>query len=233
MPGVNIPILEVKSGSLSVPVSISYDAGGRKVLDQTGPLAIGWVINAGGRISRTIHGKSGENITAHLKRAAELDQRIQSDFEYIGMTGQDNKYDIFSYNYGSTSGKFIFFDSQPILIQPKPILIERGDGFPEKIVDEKGIEYTFTSQELSYVQSANSPITSKLLTSIISANKKDTVLFAYKAFGVTDPQQSGSLVITDNYDTNGSDPGGWSDMKPSYSYSEQSNVVNYTVQRLT
>lgn len=53
---ISVPIYEVTSGSLSVPISLSYHAAGRKVYDQDGPIALGWSLNAGGMISRVIHG---------------------------------------------------------------------------------------------------------------------------------------------------------------------------------
>jgi hypothetical protein len=241
VPGISIPILEVKSGSLSVPISISYDASGRKVMDQTGPLAMGWVINAGGRISRTIHGKSDDthNFRPNLRNAADIDQRVRSDFEYLGGgtndsnydSNYDSQYDIFSYNYGSSSGKFILDENKkPVLIPSKSILVS-GSNFPDRIVDEKGVEYMFTSQEILNNQTGDSPITSKLLTSIISANKKDTVLFLYKGFNITDSPQDGSLTITDNYDIT-SPLGEWTDTKTSTIYTERSNAKVYTVERL-
>ncbi|HEY1202488.1 MAG TPA: hypothetical protein VGE79_15970, partial [Niastella sp.] len=37
VPDISVPLYEVKCGSLSLPVSISYHAAGRRVTDQTGP----------------------------------------------------------------------------------------------------------------------------------------------------------------------------------------------------
>ena len=50
LPQISIPIYEINSGSLSVPISISYHASGRKVYDQDGPIALGWSLNTGGSI---------------------------------------------------------------------------------------------------------------------------------------------------------------------------------------
>src|SRR4051812_31972766 len=56
LPQISIPLYEVKSGELSVPISISNHASGRRVNDQDGPVALGWSLNAGGMISRTSYG---------------------------------------------------------------------------------------------------------------------------------------------------------------------------------
>lgn len=58
LPHISIPIYEVTSGSLNVPISLSYHASGRKVYDQDGPIALGWSLNTGGMISRTIYGSA-------------------------------------------------------------------------------------------------------------------------------------------------------------------------------
>src|SRR4051812_37077514 len=57
VPSISVPIYEIKSGSLSWPISLSYHAGGRKSMDETGPVGLGWSLNASGAISRTIYGK--------------------------------------------------------------------------------------------------------------------------------------------------------------------------------
>jgi hypothetical protein len=53
----SIPIYEVKSGSLSLPISLSYVSGGTKITDDPGEIGLGWSLNAGGRIARTIYGR--------------------------------------------------------------------------------------------------------------------------------------------------------------------------------
>src|SRR5690242_12213898 len=54
---INIPIYEVKCGSLTVPISLNYSPRGRKVFDETGPVGIGWTLKAGGEIARTVYAK--------------------------------------------------------------------------------------------------------------------------------------------------------------------------------
>src|SRR5262245_52897899 len=56
-PSISIPLYEVKSWDISVPISISYNASGIRVADEAGRVGLGWVLNAGGAISRNIIGK--------------------------------------------------------------------------------------------------------------------------------------------------------------------------------
>ena len=59
-PVVNLPIYTIKEGTLEVPISISYHGGGIKVNELSGYIGIGWSLNAGGCISRSVHGLPDE-----------------------------------------------------------------------------------------------------------------------------------------------------------------------------
>jgi hypothetical protein len=59
---INIPIYTLSSHGINVPVSISYHASGIKVQDVASPVGLGWVLNAGGIISRTVLGQPDEYI---------------------------------------------------------------------------------------------------------------------------------------------------------------------------
>ena len=59
-PQINLPIYVVRSGELEVPVSISYHGGGIKLNEHAGIIGLGWSLNAGGCISRTVHGLPDE-----------------------------------------------------------------------------------------------------------------------------------------------------------------------------
>jgi YD repeat-containing protein len=56
LPSISIPLSELKGRSLSVPVSLSYHASGNRVSDIASSVGLGWVLNAGGVISRTVRG---------------------------------------------------------------------------------------------------------------------------------------------------------------------------------
>ena len=56
VPDISIPIYTIKLGSYSLPISISYHASGIKVADVASTVGLGWTLNAGGAISRTVEG---------------------------------------------------------------------------------------------------------------------------------------------------------------------------------
>ncbi|MFC3198176.1 hypothetical protein ACFOET_11195 [Parapedobacter deserti] len=56
VPNIEIPLYTIKSGGLQIPVSLSYHAGGFRVDEEAGRTGLGWTLNAGGVISRTVNG---------------------------------------------------------------------------------------------------------------------------------------------------------------------------------
>ncbi len=206
LPQISIPIYEVKSGSLSVPISISYHASGRKVYDQDGPVGLGWSLNAGGVISRSIYGSADfgtpttgtykfpypfklDNITnyndiTYLQKIIHSDQADCGDnFPWL-----DSEYDIFSYSFGNNSGKFFFKDDNnvktPMLLPQKPLIITPTFTSTSlnsiDITDENGIKYQFGPGE-RYQIGTNTATTTWILTKIVSPDNSDEITFNYTA----------------------------------------------------
>lgn len=53
---ISIPIFSITEGNLSLPISLSYHSGGIRVDEMASWVGLGWSINAGGVISRTVQG---------------------------------------------------------------------------------------------------------------------------------------------------------------------------------
>lgn len=51
---VEIPLYEIKSGNITVPITLSYNAEGIKIDDEAANVGMNWVINAGGNILRIV-----------------------------------------------------------------------------------------------------------------------------------------------------------------------------------
>jgi hypothetical protein len=60
LPSVDIPIYTVKGRSLSVPISIGYHSAGIRVGEIASWVGLGWALNAGGCITRTVQGLPDE-----------------------------------------------------------------------------------------------------------------------------------------------------------------------------
>ena len=55
VPDISVPLYTFKSGKLSLPISLSYHAGGIKPEEHPGWVGLGWTLRAGGSITRIKH----------------------------------------------------------------------------------------------------------------------------------------------------------------------------------
>ncbi|HWB27598.1 MAG TPA: DUF5977 domain-containing protein [Chitinophagaceae bacterium] len=54
---VTVPIYNIEAKGISIPVSVAYHTGGIRLREEAGWVGLGWALNAGGSISRTIMDK--------------------------------------------------------------------------------------------------------------------------------------------------------------------------------
>ncbi len=161
---ITIPLVEVKSSSLSMPFSLSYDPTGIRVFEKASTVGMNWHLSGTSSISRVVLGKpddlSGNFNSALIQdsiNSAPNSTRIvtdPNDFWYnAAKMSFDLEPDMYSYNFNGKSGKFIFSPSENkfITIPYAPLKIERlwnssTSFFYFKITDENG--YVFIFDEL-------------------------------------------------------------------------------------
>jgi len=131
IPEISIPIYDVKCGSLSLPISMSYHASGLKAMEPAGWVGAGWALNAGGVITRSVMGgpdERGYNTTSghysdfgfnsYLYTGNVAGGSIQDYFGFA--TGvKDGEPDLFFFNFPGYSGKFYFRDDRTPVIVPE------------------------------------------------------------------------------------------------------------------
>ena len=72
---ISVPLYEIKVADINVPVTLSYHASGIKFTDEDFPCGLGWSLNVGGRISRTIRGAEDEkSMLEKVKPANQMEQ---------------------------------------------------------------------------------------------------------------------------------------------------------------
>ncbi len=223
LPQISIPIYSITVGSISVPISLSYHASGRRVSDQDGPIALGWILNAGGMISRTIYGSpdfgtNGGNykfpypfktdfigIVNDLGYLEKINHFDKNPDDCLQGNWMDSEYDLFSYSFGDKGGKFIFKDDNniktPVLLPDKPYVvvpIYDVTGLENiNITDDKGTLYHFVATE---THSLSGFFSGYSLYQIISADKVDTITFKYSTFIEDRVSISQQIVINDLLD---------------------------------
>ena len=200
VPEIKIPLYEIKLGNYTLPISISYHASGIKVDDVASTVGLGWVLNAGGAISRTIVGapdfKSSSLDYDTLYRSYDRFLSVYNSNQYYGIVTpilQDclnlSSYDIasdrYSYNFGTMAGVFRYShrDKRFVVLNHHPIWISHSnynnDGY-FSIIDSDGTTYIFNKKENSWVSENNGQIpTTWYLTEIQTPN--GNINFSYQS----------------------------------------------------
>jgi hypothetical protein len=135
VPDISFPIYTVKEGPLELPISLSYHAGGLKVMEHASWVGAGFALNAGGMITRTVRGFPDE--IARYEGKSYLNQKGYFNYLYVsnGETATldylrfmenrlDGEPDLFFFNFNGYSGKFYFRpDGTPMLLPASDIRI--------------------------------------------------------------------------------------------------------------
>jgi len=203
VPNISIPFYEVNSGNLKLPLSISYHAGGVKVEEISSWVGLGWSLNAGGVVGRQLRGLPDESDGGYLNTCQKINQYLNNEMsasqkkEYLMDVNNgvlDSQQDIFFYNVGGESGKFILDPSgKGVPITASKSKIEFGTylGVEKswKITATNGDIYYFTNQELSTSTSmvlgggsstSIATINSWYITKIQNSNASNEISFEYE-----------------------------------------------------
>ena len=201
---VSIPLYEIKSHSLTLPISLSYDSGGVRVDDVSGPAGLGWTLEAGGVITRTVIGLDDTGLAGWASRpAGDPMSSGYSNYSYLSDLAfgtADNAADLYSYNFCGHRGSFYLDQSTVYPTSATDLIIERtSSGFT--ITDTDGTKYNFTLQETSNRYTAitspilgdgsspqsfpqtTAPITAWYLTSIVAMDGTDSITLSYETLG--------------------------------------------------
>lgn len=204
VPNISIPLLTISGKKLEVPVSISYHASGIKVNDIASEVGLGWTLNCGGMVSRTVNGLRDEansvistygNATQLLNAlVAAADQGYSNgcfngirDFEYFltqtFLYSEDYMSDRYFYRLpNGSSGVFTYDYSNEnnfVTLPYKPVKIDKAVNNNKieefKITDENGTIFTFKP----YISFMAATYSEWYLTEMRSADNTDIINFNY------------------------------------------------------
>ncbi len=155
---ITIPLYEIKSGDLILPITLTYHNAGYKPHEPSGWIGLGWTLNAGPSITRAVNGKPDEYGLLREGRI-ELDRMPPADkWLYLDALG-DNLYDEdpdgFYYSLLDKSGGFLVNDP-PVGIRDwkistipyEPVKIETNESLSSfTITNDQGICHYFSHTE--------------------------------------------------------------------------------------
>lgn len=165
IPSISIPLFSYQSSSgLATGISLDYFAGGVKVNEAPSSVGLGWNLNMGGVITRTVKGIADDMpwYGYMYSPALSTDSRSKTFRYYMGC--EDSEPDIFQFNFNGRSGSFMIGKNKEVLVgQMSKIKIEIAGAVPEpdaipldsmtttvqsfSIVTEDGTKYFFDNIE--------------------------------------------------------------------------------------
>lgn len=178
VPHISIPLYTIKVGDFELPISIDYHNSGIRVQDIATPVGLGWMLNAGGCINRTIMGEddmdSFKPYDFDFISRDEMFYKMENTFFMLSSywdavssnDGGDTQVDRYSYNFCGNSGVFRYNlrDKRYNTIPYSDTMVEAIDTkfvhpsssntssckvFRFKITDHNGTEYFFDYPEIA------------------------------------------------------------------------------------
>lgn len=114
VPDIQIPLHTLQHGDINVPVTLKYHIGSAKPNPygiETSNIGYGWILEAGGIVTRTVMGKQDESGgILPSRQSTEYNEMTAADYETLRQfsVGQlDSEHDIFSYDFSGQSGNFV------------------------------------------------------------------------------------------------------------------------------
>jgi hypothetical protein len=187
--GYSIPLYEYKTNNLSIPISLAYNTNGTRITQVASRVGLGWMLNAGGVVSRMVLGEpdgSSTFLRPPPEQTDEYSAQWQSFLEKAGNEGYDTQPDIFTFSFGGYSGKFIIDGSSIMKLDDNNLVITGGVASGFTIVAPDGAKYEFKQEESSFSISScargafsRTPIDNAWYLTQVTHPKGDTIYIKY------------------------------------------------------
>lgn len=210
-PEIRIPLYTIHSGTLTLPISLVYNASGIRVDDIPGVAGQGWTLAGVPTISRKVNGHIDNHYTCQFDESTPI-----TDIERVKWllddqnpySSNDEQPDEYYYQLADKSGMFVYVMRPSVQglsyasIPYNNIKIEMRSSF--KLTDEDGVSYCFDGAE-DKVDFYNAPrvVSGWKASSMVSANGLDSITFLYDgicAYPVH--QRNESCTVVDGFTSN-------------------------------
>ena len=223
-PSVDIPIFTINEGDLSHIISLSHHGGGIKVNEMATWVGLGWSLNVGGYITRSIRGAEDEaSPGGYYNGSFYLDPNklsscvletgggiIHEEWLLTEGVALDKEPDLFSFKFNDRNGKFLFDryrKSNLFPTQDLDITVQDNQLNEFIIIDEVGTKYYFGQnghERHNRFDFLGEPLGVErkitwFLTRIESANRQDYINFNYEPITQSYPNLSSEIKIRSIY----------------------------------
>jgi YD repeat-containing protein len=216
LPTIEIPIYEFKIGEMTIPIKLTYHAAGNKVNQVADWTGLGWSLQTGGIVTRSVLGTADEQSVGSLGTTIKdpyeyyQTQCLTVDTEYrfgqLADKAWDGQRDLFSYRLPTGTNTFILTPAGAQMLSPNKVNVATDAGINQfTITDESGTVFRFGFGERT--SGVNYGYTSAwYLTELISATNSDRATYVYNSY--TPTQYPSNLVDTQIVNSSLSEYGG-------------------------
>lgn len=229
-PNIPIPLMPLKGVKLNLGASISYASTGLKVDEIASRVGMGWTIQLGGLVTRTVRGAADERTTRLAPPSFTQDCGTYTYFmnATTDVAPNDTEPDYFTFSMNGLSGSFVLDDNMnPVVVSGQKYKVEydlttTNPVWNFKITDDRGIIYYFggaNAVEKTIRQSTcgprnfASPVPVSWYLIKIQHPNGETINFGYQA-------------ITYSYDTGYSETQQWKYLIAGYDLYDPNSSVN-------
>ncbi len=163
-PNMNIPLYTYSTKYLSVPISLSYSNSGIRVDQLSSWVGLGWNLNIGGVITRTVRGRADEmGNGSRFFPDTQIDEFLTSNPTSVNPwvsnfvfnqanSNADGEHDIYNFNFQGASGRFVIdgYGKISLLNHSAPVKITSTGSASTKvyyITAPDGVVYAFSEVE--------------------------------------------------------------------------------------
>lgn len=212
-PNISIPLYEIDVDGFKLPISLNYHASGIRVDQEATWVGLGWSLDVGSRISRTV--KNADDFMMNSESAYMINgyydapdpitllnhytESIYCNDRYVNFLKNDPEPDIFYYNLPGMSGKFLLDKSRGAVLFDKSHnlkidVIRNGIYSPVtfRISDKEGNQYLYEQTELTKTYSTNSSLNKNIHTETTKYDDDGNYPTWLGVYGDCDSSRSGT-----------------------------------------
>lgn len=185
LPEIKIPLYEVRSGNITLPVYLTYHASGIKLSDASGWTGLGWNLVAEPMITRTIQGQVDDPVTMTCKFDKDAYRKSGASHAERQARISTEEPDEYYYQLLDKQGMFMYA-MEPVdasrSFLPLPYNDIRIDwmGTFFRIVDDAGTIYNFNGAHDVGGKGLN--LIGWKASSVVASNRKDSISFVYNSW---------------------------------------------------
>ena len=208
-PEISVPLWSISDHSLSLNTSLTYHSSGNRVEDIGSSVGLGWSLNAGGAVVRTVRGIPDEQATSgFLAFSSRLSfQNVMTGTDFARYMRYDSvvkgcldaEPDNFFFNFDGVTGRLSFDWGGNLVVscsEKIKVAYQLSGGIISSwtITRTNGVTYVFSDDEITRTTETSvvidechnfSPITCWYLSEVRSPNNTHKLRFFYNAYDLS------------------------------------------------